>query len=125
MIYIIISILIISCSYPGMPRYSDSYRIQRGKASYYSDDLHGKPTASGEPYHRLQLTAAHRTLPFGTICKVTNLANGKSVNVRINDRGPFIEGRIIDLSYKAAEVLDAIKAGIIDVKVQIMKYGKR
>jgi rare lipoprotein A len=94
---------------------------ENGKASYYSDQLHGKATASGELYDRNKLTAAHKKLAFGTICRVTNLANGKSVKVRINDRGPFTKNRIIDLSYKAAADLDGIRTGIMDVKVEVLE----
>ena len=66
------------------------------------------------------LTAAHRTLPFGTVCRVTNLSNQKTVNVKINDRGPFIEGRIIDLSKGAAKALDALQSGVIEIKIEIL-----
>lgn len=96
-------------------------KVESGKASYYSDKFQGNRTASGELYDRNKLTAAHRTFPFGTICKVTNLANGKSVNVKINDRGPFSKARVIDLSYKAMEILDGIKAGVIEVKVEVVE----
>lgn len=93
-----------------------------GKATYYADSLHGNTTASGEKYDKKKLTAAHRTLPFGTKVKVTNLGNGKSVVVTINDRGPFgKKERIIDLSRAAAEKIDMIHAGVVDVSVQILK----
>ena len=91
-----------------------------GKASYYADKFHGRPTASGEKYDKRALTAAHRTLDFGTKVKVTNLSNGKSVTVRINDRGPFVEGRIIDLSSAAADKIDMKTAGVVNVKVEIL-----
>ncbi|MBN1153826.1 septal ring lytic transglycosylase RlpA family protein [candidate division KSB1 bacterium] len=91
---------------------------QTGKASYYGDQFQGKSTASGEAYDREKLTAAHRTLPFGSICKVTNVSNGKYVIVRINDRGPHREDRIIDLSYKAMNMVDGINAGIIRVNLE-------
>lgn len=94
---------------------------QLGKASYYADKFHGRKTASGELYDRDKMTAAHRTLPFGTMCKVTNLANGKSVEVRVNDRGPFSRGRVIDVSYKAMSLLGGIHAGLIEVKVEALK----
>jgi rare lipoprotein A len=96
-------------------------RVEYGKASYYADKFQGKPTASGEPYDRNKLTAAHKTLAFGTLCRVTNTVNKKSVTVRINDRGPFIKGRIIDLSYQAMRLLGGIQAGEIDVMVEILK----
>ena len=92
-----------------------------GKASYYGDKHQGKSTASGEIYDKNKLTCAHKTFPFETICKVTNLANDKSVIVRVNDRGPFVRGRIIDLSYKAMETIDGLKTGIIDVRVEVME----
>lgn len=91
-----------------------------GKASFYSDSLHGNPTASGEPYDRDDLTAAHRSLPFGTRLRVTNLANGRSVEVRVNDRGPFVEGRIVDLSRRAAEEIGMIAAGVVEVSVEVV-----
>ncbi len=93
-----------------------------GIASYYDDSFHGRKTASGELYSKDKLTAAHRTLPYGTILKVTRLDNNKSVRVRINDRGPYLKGRIVDLSRKAAERLDIIHSG--HAKVQIDVVGK-
>lgn len=95
--------------------------VQEGKAAYYADSLHGNKTASGEPYDKNALTAAHRKLPFGTRVKVTYLENGKSVEVVINDRGPHSKNRIIDLSGAAAEQLGLKKAGVGDVKLEI--YG--
>lgn len=91
-----------------------------GNASYYSDRLNGFPTANGETYDASKLTAAHKKLPFGTMVTVTNLSNGKKVKVRINDRGPFVSGRIIDLSKAAARQLDMINAGITRVRI---RYG--
>jgi len=95
--------------------------VELGKASYYADKFQGRSTASGELYDRNKLTAAHPKLPFGTRCRVTNLTNGKVVEVRINDRGPFSKSRIIDLSYRAAEQLDGIRAGVFDVKVEVLR----
>ena len=92
-----------------------------GIASYYSDLFQGKPTASGELYDKAQLTAAHKTLPFGTLVKVTRLDNNKSVQVRVNDRGPFISGRIIEVSREAANRIDLITDGATRVKVEIVK----
>src|SRR5882724_6177449 len=80
-------------------------QTQTGKASFYSDSFEGSPTASGEKYRASKMTAAHKSLPFGTVVKVTNLANNESVKVTINDRGPFVEGRVIDVSRAAAEKL--------------------
>jgi len=92
--------------------------VAYGMASYYSDDFHGKETASGETYNKWEFTCAHKHLPFGTRLVVTNLVSKKSVFVRVNDRGPFVKGRIIDLSYAAAIKIDMIAAGVIKVKVE-------
>ena len=94
--------------------------VQEGEASYYAHKYHGRTTANGEIYDETKMTAAHKTLPFGTRVRVTNLANGKKVVVRINDRGPFVKGRIIDLSYKAAGDLDYISRGAVKVRVEIL-----
>lgn len=93
-----------------------------GIASYYGKEFHGRKTANGETFDMNAMTAAHRTLPFGTIVRVTNLANDQSVTVRINDRGPFIKGRIIDLSYGAAKSIDLLSIG--QVKIEVIKYPK-
>ena len=87
-------------------------------ASWYGPRFHGKLTANGEIYNQMALTAAHKTLPFGTILKVTNLRNGKSVIIRINDRGPYIDGRDLDLSKGTAQALGMVNRGVIRVKVQ-------
>jgi rare lipoprotein A (peptidoglycan hydrolase) len=91
-----------------------------GTASWYGNDFEGKPTASGEPYNMFDLTAAHPTLPLGTWVRVTNLHNGRAVNVRINDRGPIIPGRIIDLSYGAATALHFKSRGLQRVRLDIV-----
>ena len=93
---------------------------QKGIASWYGKEDHGDLTASGEPYNMYEYTAAHRTLPFGTLVKVTNLKNGKSVVVRINDRGPFVRGRIIDLSYASARKIGMIKQGTALVSLEVI-----
>lgn len=95
--------------------------VQYGKASYYGDEFHGKKTASGETYDKWKFTCAHRELPFGTRVRVTNQTNSKSVIVRVNDRGPFVKGRIIDLSFVAAREIAMIKEGIIKVKIEVVK----
>jgi rare lipoprotein A len=95
--------------------------VQEGEASYYAHKYHGRTTANGETYDENKMTAAHKTLPFGTTVRVTNLANGKKVVVRINDRGPFVKGRIIDLSFKAAGELDYISRGVVKVRVEVLK----
>jgi rare lipoprotein A len=98
-------------------------QVQEGVASYYADDFHGRPTANGERFDMHALTAAHRTLPFNTRVRVTNLENGRSVVVRINDRGPFIEGRIIDLSYGAAQAVGLIGPGTARVRLEVLEVG--
>ena len=92
-----------------------------GIASFYADKFHGKKTASGEIFDQEDYTAAHRELPFGTKVLVKNLENNKSVIVRINDRGPFKKSRLIDVSRAAAEELDMIKAGIVEVEIKVLK----
>lgn len=91
-----------------------------GKASYYAEFHNGRATANGEIFDSSKLTAAHKTLPFGTVVRVTNLRNKKQVDVVINDRGPFAPGRIIDLSRAAAEQIDMIRDGVVDVQVEIL-----
>lgn len=98
-------------------------QTQSGKASFYADKFEGRPTASGEKYKHSKLTAAHKTLPFGTKVRVTNQSNKKTVEVVINDRGPYVDGRIIDLSKSAAEKLDFINQGLADVTLQVIDAG--
>jgi rare lipoprotein A len=99
-------------------------QIQTGKASFYADKFEGRPTASGEKYKHSKLTAAHKSLPFGTKVKVTNVANSQSVEVIINDRGPYVDGRIIDLSKSAAEKLGFISQGLAEVQVEVIDAGQ-
>jgi rare lipoprotein A len=99
-------------------------QVQTGKASFYSDAFEGNPTASGEKYRANKMTAAHKSLPFGTVVKVTNLANNESVEVTINDRGPFVEGRVIDVSKAAAQKLGFFNQGTTEVKIEIVDAGK-
>jgi len=94
--------------------------VEFGLASWYGLPYHGRPAASGQIYDMEQLTAAHRTLPFGTLVRVRNLANERTVDVRINDRGPFAEGRIIDLSYAAARAIGLVGPGTIRVSLQVI-----
>ena len=98
-------------------------QTQSGKASFYADKFEGGPTASGEKYKHAKLTAAHKTLPFGTIVRVLNIANNLSVDVVINDRGPYVDGRVIDLSKSAAEKLGFINQGLADVKIEVVDAG--
>lgn len=93
-------------------------------ASFYAEKFHGKRTSNGEIFNMNDLTCAHKSLPFNTILKVTNLSNGKSVQVRVNDRGPFVAGREIDLSKAAAKKIGMITSGTAKVKIQIVKMGK-
>lgn len=98
---------------------SDGFR-ETGVASWYGRDFHGKPTSSGEIYDMRQLTAAHKTLPIPTWVEVTNLSNGRQVIVKVNDRGPFVDDRVIDLSQRAAEELDMIRTGTARVRVRAL-----
>ena len=98
-------------------------RVEVGWASWYGEKFHGRRTASGEVYDMYQLTAAHKTLPLGTSVIVTHVQNGKSVEVTINDRGPFVRGRIIDLSYAAAKALDMVEEGVAKVRVEVLASG--
>lgn len=109
---IILSILI--CLTASLWAYDET-----GIASWYGGKFHGRLTANGETFNTHELTAAHKLLPFGTIVKVTNMNNGKSVTVRINDRGPFVGDRIIDLSYAAAVAIDMVKSGTAPVKLYV------
>jgi rare lipoprotein A len=101
--------------------YSQETYTQEGTASYYGRELHGRRTSSGERFSKHKLTAAHPTLAFGTMVKVTNLDNGKSVTVRINDRGPSTKKRIIDVSYAAAKKLGMVATGTAQVRIEALK----
>jgi rare lipoprotein A len=104
-------------------RRTKSLETLTGTASFYSDRLHNRRTASGVPYDRNAYVAAHRSLPFGTVLRVTNLTNDRVVTVRVVDRGPFIKGRILDLSRRAAEDLNFIRAGLTEVRIEVLEYG--
>jgi rare lipoprotein A len=97
--------------------------VEQGRASWYGQPFHGRRAANGEIYDMYKMTAAHRTLPFETIVRVTNLVNGLSADVRITDRGPFVENRIIDLSRAAADAIDMVRAGVEDVRVVVISGG--
>jgi rare lipoprotein A len=101
-----------------MPAYSEE-----GNASWYGVPFHGRRASNGEVYDMHKFTAAHRTLPFDTVVRVTNLSNGKSTVVRITDRGPFVDNRIIDLSMAAAREIDSIGAGVVPVRLEIVSAG--
>lgn len=98
-------------------------QVQTGKASFYADKFEGHPTASGQKYHHNKMTAAHKTLPFGTKVKITNLGNNQAVEVVINDRGPYIENRIVDLSKSAAEKLGFVNQGLADIRLEVLDAG--
>ena len=116
--FTIVAILLISlCS--ACATSSGNRFERRGVASWYGSDHQGKKTASGERFDLNQMTAAHRTLPFGTMVKVRSLKNDREVRVRVNDRGPYSGGRIIDLSRRAAEQLDMIKTGEQEVEITV------
>lgn len=103
---------------------NESSEVFKGVASYYADKFNGRKTASGEVFDQKLLTAAHRTWPFETVVSVTNLANGKSVQVRINDRGPFVKDRLIDLSRAAAQKIDMLRSGTANVEISIIRWGR-
>jgi len=102
-----------------------SSRDFEGLASYYAEPYHGRKTASGEIFDTYQgMTAAHRTLPFNTMVRVTNKTNGREVDVRINDRGPFVDGRVIDLSVRAAREIDLVRSGVAPVTLKVLKVAE-
>jgi rare lipoprotein A len=108
--------MLVGCASAPTPA-PESVGAEIGLASYYADRFHGRRTASGERYDRHAYTAAHRRLPFGTKVQVTRLDNGETVAVHINDRGPFVKGRVIDLSYAAAKRLGMLRRGVVRVKI--------
>ena len=104
---------------------SRSTFTQSGQGSYYADKFEGRQTASGTTYRGSQLTAAHNTLPFGTVIRVTNPRNHRSVQVTVTDRGPHVKGRIVDLSKKAARQIDIIDAGVAPVQLEVVRPKKK
>ena len=112
---------ILFCACATAPLRQKSGSRQVGTASWYGRQYHGRKTASGEIFNMNDMTAAHPTLPFGTMVRVTNLRNGLSIVVRINDRGPFLKSRIIDLSYAAAKEVRMIQRGIVKVEVLVLE----
>ncbi len=115
------AVLLAACA---TPRRVGGRYVEEGVASWYGPKFHGRRTASGEVFDMHRLTAAHPWLPFGTIVKVTNLENGLSVVVRINDRGPFVKGRIIDLSYAAAKKIRMLRRNA-RVRVEVLRWPKK
>lgn len=112
--------LLAACATSRAPASGD---FEEGPASWYGEPYHGRPTASGTIYNQRELTAAHRTLPFGTRLRVHDLENGRHVDVLVNDRGPFVAGRILDLSRGAAEALDLVRRGVAPVRLEVLKWG--
>jgi 3D (Asp-Asp-Asp) domain-containing protein len=108
----------------GLGDYDAGFK-ELGVASWYGGSFHGRLTANGDIYDQFKMTAAHRLLPLGSVVRVTNPENGREVEVLVNDRGPFIRGRIIDLSYAAAEHLGAVYPGTLPVVVEVLQMGKR
>lgn len=111
---------LVACASPRAPEPAKPRVVERGVASWYGSKFHGRLTANGEVYDMHQLTAAHKELPFGTVVEVRNLDNGRSVQVRINDRGPFIRGRVIDVSYAAAQRIGLVGSGLAQVELAIV-----
>ena len=105
-----------------LPSVASEQPVQYGNASWYGKAFHGKKTASGESYDMNEFTGAHRNLPFGTKVKVRNLRNGKEVIVEVNDRGPFIKSRVIDLSRAAAKSIGLVGKGIVRVSIEVISY---
>lgn len=122
--YAVITVILVTlaCAAPSLA--GKKAYTEEGLASWYGKKFQGKKTASGEKFDMHKLTAAHRTLPFGTRVKVTRIDNGKNVVVKINDRGPFVEGRIIDLSKAAAKKLDMINTGVARVRIKVVKSAQ-
>lgn len=114
-----ISLILSGCSAP----ITRALGTQEGIASYYGKGFDGRKTSSGEKFDMNKLTAAHRTYPFGTILRVTNLKNGSQVDVRVNDRGPVKPERIIDLSYAAAKSIGLDKLGLVRVRLEVLEWG--
>jgi rare lipoprotein A len=128
-VFFLLLLFVASCAAPRPPRVEpfkpgEGVRYQEiGIASWYGADFHGRQTANGETYNMYAMTAAHRTLPFNTRLRVTHLENGKQIEVRINDRGPFVPGRIIDLSKSGATALGMLGEGTARVRIETLGYA--
>lgn len=119
-ILLVFLLLVAACAAPQLrPRAWEDLSGETGLASWYGVPYHGRRTSSGEVYDMYQLSAAHRDIPLGSWVEVTNLTSGRSLTVRINDRGPFVEGRVIDLSYAAASLLGVVGPGVAQVRVRL------
>jgi rare lipoprotein A len=121
--FMMICMLLVCTLMSGMAETTPT-QVEHGKATYYSQTCRNI-TSSGERLHPEKLTCAHKVFPFGTLLKVTNKKNGKSVVVKVNDRGPFVKGRIVDLSWSAARELDMLKAGVVDVVIEVISLGDK
>jgi len=122
LVFIFVAFSLASCAKTTTVSPSGSIGYQEsGKASYYAMKYQNRKTASGERLNQGSKTAAHKKLPFGTIVKVTNIKNGKRVTVKINDRGPFVKGRIIDLTRSAFSSIGDLRSGVIDVKIEVVQ----
>ena len=108
---------------PTLAEFDTSKKIYTGVSSYYGKAFHGKLTANGEIFDMYGVTAAHKTMPLNTVARVTNLANNKSLILRINDRGPYVAGRMLDCSYGAAKKLDFLSTGTTEVKIEVIEWG--
>jgi rare lipoprotein A len=108
---------------PTLAEFDTSKKIYTGISSYYGKAFHGKLTANGEIFDMYGVTAAHKEMPLNTVARVTNLANNKSLILRINDRGPYVAGRILDCSYGAAKKLDFLSTGTTEVKIEVIEWG--
>ena len=108
---------------PTLAEFDTSKKVYTGVSSYYGKAFHGKLTANGEIFDMYGVTAAHKTIPLNTVARVTNLANNKSLILRINDRGPYVAGRLLDCSYGAAKKLDFIGSGTTEVKIEVIEWG--
>ncbi|ARS36967.1 septal ring lytic transglycosylase RlpA family protein [Pontibacter actiniarum] len=116
----IAAVCLSSCA-SSAPAFGEKGYTEQGKASYYARKFQGRKMANGDRYRRGKLTAAHKTLPFGTKVKVTNLQTKETVKVKITDRGPFVSGRVVDLSEAAAKRVGMLKAGVVPVRVKVVK----
>ena len=108
---------------PTLAEFDTSKKVYKGVSSYYGKDFHGKLTANGEIFDMYGVTAAHKTMPLNTVARVTNLVNNKSLILRINDRGPYVAGRMLDCSYGAAKKLDFLSTGTTEVKIEVIEWG--
>jgi len=118
---VIAVVLLAGC---GRSRPAEPGAAETGIASYYAHKFHGRTTASGEVYDETRMTAAHKELPFGTRIRVTNLENGREAEFRVTDRGPFVKGRIVDVSYQGAKELDFVREGIVRVRLEVLSVPR-